>query len=110
MKIEEMKNKKSRSVKLGDASFRHFSLEKAQAISSQALIFLAQDLARVERFLALTGIQPTELRKLAVERGFQLATLDHLASDEALLLQFAKEEGLDPADIAAARCALERQG
>jgi hypothetical protein len=107
MKIEEMKNEKSRPSILGDRRIRSVPLEKAQILSKQALIFLAQDLVRMERFLSLTGIQPNDLRNLATERGFQLAVLDHLASDEALLVQFAEEEGIDPLEVGAARCALD---
>lgn len=60
----------------------------------------------MERFLALTGVDPGDVRALSGESGFQLALLDHLCADEALLLAFASEEGANPEEIVAARRAL----
>lgn len=79
---------------------------QAQAIALRSLIFLAQDAERMERFLALTGVDPAEVRALSDESGFQLALLDHFAGDEPLLLAFASEHGLDPEQIVSARLAL----
>jgi hypothetical protein len=107
MKIEEMKNEKSRPIRLGERPARRPPQETAQILSRQALIFLAKDLARAERFLSLTGIQPSDIRKLTAEKGFQLAVLDHLLADEFLLMQFAESEGIDPHDVGASRRALE---
>jgi hypothetical protein len=106
MKIDEMKNDKPRPLRLGDRRPVEFSRARAEAISLQALVFLAHDPDRIERFLSLTGIQPGDMRGLAGETGFQLAVLDHLASDERLLMQFAAEEGIDPNDVGGARRAL----
>lgn len=60
----------------------------------------------MERFLALTGVDPGDVRALSVESGFQLALLDHLCGDEQLLLAFASEDGHDPEQIVAARSVL----
>lgn len=60
----------------------------------------------MERFLALTGVDPSDVRTLSNESGFQLALLDHLCGDEQLLLAFASAEGHDPEQIVAARFAL----
>jgi hypothetical protein len=76
---------------------------EAQALAMRALAFLAEDMERVERFLALTGVAPDELRALAASRGFQLAVLDHFAGDEALLLQFAQSGNIKPEAVMQAR-------
>lgn len=60
----------------------------------------------MERFLALTGVDPGDVRALSQESGFQLALLDHVAADEPLLLAFAADQELDPEQILAARRAL----
>lgn len=92
--------------RLGEARPPTPSLPQAQSIALQSLIFLADDPERMERFLALTGVDPGDVRRLAQQSGFQLALLDHFAADEPLLLAFASRAGLEPAQILAARLAL----
>jgi Protein of unknown function (DUF3572) len=75
----------------------------AETIAIDALTFLAADPVLLERFLALSGIGPDNLRAAAAEPGFLAAVLDHLASDEKLLLAFAAHAGQKPEDIAKAR-------
>lgn len=75
----------------------------APELALRALAWLAQDDERVARFLALTGLDGTEVRKLIGDRAFQLAVLDHLASDEAMLLAFAGAESLPPEAVGRAR-------
>jgi Protein of unknown function (DUF3572) len=82
--------------------------EAAAELAIAALTFLAGDEERLGRFLALTGIAPASLRAVAREPGFLLGVLDHVAADEALLLAFANESGIDPEDVVAARDALTR--
>lgn len=82
------------------------TLPQARSIALQSLIFLSQDDERMGRFLALTGVDPADLRSLSQETGFQLALLDHFATDERLLLDFASAEGLEPQQILAARLSL----
>lgn len=72
----------------------------------RALIFLAQDDERIERFSALTGIIPGDIRALAADMGFQRALLEHFCADELLLLALAAEETCDPQRIVAACVAL----
>jgi hypothetical protein len=85
--------------------------EAAAELAITALAFLAGETERLERFLALTGLEPQSLRAAAREPGFLLGVLDHVASDEALLLAFANENGIDPEDVGRARDALaERPG
>ena len=78
----------------------------ATAIALEALAFLAADLERLGRFLALTGLSPDTIRAAAASPGFLAAVLDHLAEDESLLVAFAANAGRDPADVLAARARL----
>jgi hypothetical protein len=77
--------------------------DAAERIALQALAFLARDPDRIGRFLAITGIGPESLREAAREPHFMVAVLDHLLSDEPLLLVFSEEAGLRPQDIWNAR-------
>src|SRR5437773_1706072 len=58
----------------------------AEALALHALAFLAEDPERLGRFLALTGIGPADLKARAGEPEFLGGVLDHLLSDERLLL------------------------
>lgn len=72
----------------------------------EALAWLAADERRLERFLALSGLGPQNLRKAAAEPRFLAAILDYLASDEALLVGFARDSARSPEDVARAHAAL----
>lgn len=80
--------------------------DAAGAMAILALAFLAEDEARVERFLSLTGVEPGDVRARLGDPAFQLAVLDHLASDEPLLIAFAQARSLSPTDVDIARRAL----
>jgi hypothetical protein len=80
--------------------------EAAKSLAVEALSFLANDLDRFGRFLALTGINPNEIRALARDSAFLVAVLDHVLSDQSLLQAFASETRCNPADLDAARTAL----
>ena len=80
--------------------------ERAGALALQGLTFLAGDPQRLERFLSLTGMGPDEIRAAAVTPEFQAAVLEHLLSDESLLLVFAAESGVAPELIAPAHALL----
>jgi hypothetical protein len=67
----------------------------AETLAIEALNYLAAEPARLDRFLALSGIGLENLRAAAAEPGFLAAILDHLASDEKLLLAFAADTGQD---------------
>ncbi len=71
-----------------------------------ALGWLAADGERLGRFLALTGLEPSEIRQIAGEPGFLGAVLDHLLKDETELQAFAADQGIDPATVAQARSRL----
>ncbi|MGA9824134.1 MAG: DUF3572 domain-containing protein [Methylocystis sp.] len=80
--------------------------DEAEALGLGALTFLLDEDDRVERFLQLTGVDPSALPGLASRPSFLLAVLDHLAGDEQLLLSFASEQQVKPEKIALARRAL----
>ena len=82
------------------------SREAAEALAVQALSFIAEDPERLGAFLAATGIGPDAIREAARAPGFLGGVLDHMLSDESLLLAFADSAGLDPLSIARARRAL----
>jgi hypothetical protein len=75
-------------------------------LALRALAYLTRDDERLGRFLALTGVDAGDVRGLLGDRGFHLAVLDHLAGDEALLLDFAAAETLRPEALGRARRAL----
>jgi hypothetical protein len=72
------------------------SREEAEVIALKALGFLANDMARLERFLALSGVSPQGIRQAAESPQFLAGLLQHLLTDESLLLTFTAEQDLDP--------------
>jgi hypothetical protein len=81
--------------------------EEAEAIALQALAFLAEDDARLARFLALTGLRAEDLRQRVDTRELACAVLEHLAADESLLLAFGANRAIAPERIAKALVALQ---
>jgi hypothetical protein len=79
---------------------------EAEDLAASALGFLAADGERINRFLSLSGIDPSGIRAAASAPGFLIGVLDHLLGDEALLLEFAQNAGCRPEGVAAARAAL----
>lgn len=77
--------------------------QDAEALAITALSFLAGRPEDLERFLALTGIDPSTLRQCAAEPQFLGGVLDFLLQDEALMMVFAESEGVAPASVAKAR-------
>ena len=80
---------------------------RAEEIGARALAFLAEDVARLTRFLSATGLSPQELRRDAASPKVLSAVLEHLSNDESLLLVFASTAGLSPAEIGPAQEFLE---
>ena len=75
----------------------------AEALAVEILAFLASDESRLAGFFDATGLTPHTLRAAASAPGFFSGVLDHLVSDESLLLAFAAHHGTDPAKILQAR-------
>jgi Protein of unknown function (DUF3572) len=79
------------------------SREAAESIAIQALNYLATEPERLSRFLALSGLDPGSIRSAAAESGFLAGVLAHLVQDESLLVAFAAEAGVTPAEVDRAR-------
>jgi hypothetical protein len=80
--------------------------DAAEAMAIAALSFLASDPEKLGVFLALSGIGPESIREAAGEPLFLAGVLDHVASNERLLLDFAEHHGVDPFAVTRARAAL----
>jgi Protein of unknown function (DUF3572) len=96
--------------KTGTGSRRAIDQDAAGALALQGLAFLAGDEHRLTRFLGLTGMGENDIRAAAVTAEFQAAVLEHLLSDESLLLVFAAESGIDAGLIAPAHAVLADGG
>jgi hypothetical protein len=75
----------------------------AEGLAVAALGFIAAEPERLGRFLALSGIGPDSIRAAARELQFLAGVLDHITSDERLLLAFAAENNIDPEAVMRAR-------
>jgi len=84
--------------------------EQARTLAFDALLYLANDLEQLGRFLTETGLDPARLRQAAKEPSFAGAMLDYLCANESLLVAFAAEQGRDPARIDALRQMLAQDG
>jgi hypothetical protein len=80
--------------------------EIAESLAIQALSFLASDSERLGRFLAVTGIGPDAIRKAAADPTFLAGVLDHVVSDEPLLIGVAQHAGVTPQTIEVAQATL----
>lgn len=76
---------------------------EAQELSIAALAWLAEDAERLQRFLALSGLGPQNLRSAAAEPGFLGAILDYLAAHDDLLIAFATHRNIAPEAVMRAR-------
>jgi hypothetical protein len=83
-----------------------YSPEMAEMLAVQALAFLAEDDSRLSGFIASTGIAAESIRDAAREPNFLAGVLEHILADENLLIAFADNAGVDPADLTRARQAL----
>jgi hypothetical protein len=89
-------------------NFKTLSSRKdGEDMAVAALGYLAAEPDRLERFLAISGLGPHNLRAAAADPAFLAAVLDYLLSDEPLVLGFAAERGVPPERVAAARAAMD---
>lgn len=82
------------------------SADEAQSLALQTLAFLAGDGTRLQRFLSLSGLSPADLRASAGTAHLQLAVLDHVLTDESLLMVAAADMGVAPEAFARAQSLL----
>jgi hypothetical protein len=65
--------------------------QEANDIILKLLVFLSEDEERLERFLALSGINPGELRERHQDPVFQGFLLDYLFQDDPITSAFCTE-------------------
>lgn len=82
------------------------SREEAERIAVAALGFVASDSELLPRFLALTGIEASQIRRAASEPGFLAGVLRFVVAHEPTLIAFAADAGLPPRDVTTALAAL----
>jgi hypothetical protein len=68
----------------------------AKALCDDILGWLAQDPARLGRFLADTGLAPQDLRPAMAQGDLDLPLIDFLLADEARLLEFCAAQDIAP--------------
>ncbi|SEN94577.1 Protein of unknown function [Paracoccus alcaliphilus] len=82
----------------------------AEALTVQALQFIASDQELVEALLAMTGLRALDLRQAAADPGFGVSLLDFLLEDDQRVLRFARSAGIAPQEVMTARTALAGPG
>lgn len=87
---------------LHPSTIRPLNRDEAEAVAIKALSFLATDAELLSRFIALSGLEPANLRAAAARPGFLGGVLAFIAGDEKTLLQFAATSELTPESVAAA--------
>lgn len=81
-------------------------LQTAQEVAIEALGFIAADPVLLPRFLAISGIEASQIRQAAQEPGFLAGVLQFLMAHEPSLTAFCDASGKAPAYVAAALRAL----
>lgn len=80
--------------------------EGAEAVGISALQFIAGEPDLMNRFLALSGFAPADLRQAAQQPAFFAGLLDFLLAHEPSLMAFCERSGTAPETVSAARTAL----
>ena len=78
------------------------SIEAAEAVAVSALGYVAADPVLLQRFLALTGLDPAQIRQAAGQPGFLAGVLQFVLAHEPTLQAFAGSCGHRPEDVGAA--------
>lgn len=79
------------------------SRENAETIAAIGLGFIASEPDYLSRFLALTGLDASDLRAASNEPAFLTAILDFLMGDEKTLVAFSQASNTNPEHVAIAR-------
>ena len=74
-----------------------------EVVAIAALGWIAGKDEMLSRFLALTGIEASQIRQAAGEPGFLAGVLDFLLAHEPSLMAFCNETGTDPETVQRAR-------
>ena len=75
----------------------------------QLIVFLAQNEARFERFVSLTGLGIEDIRQRHTEPVFQALILDYALQDQSLVLEFTASQELRPDALLKLRHSLPAQ-
>jgi hypothetical protein len=78
----------------------------AETLALKALAYLAQSTEELERFVALTGVTPANLRARAGDPEILAAVLDFVLADDQRVTGFCELAEIDPRDLHMARHAL----
>jgi hypothetical protein len=81
--------------------------EKAEILALEALAWLAGQADGIARFLAVSGLEATDLRRAAGEPDLLRAVLDFLLANEPLLLDFCETASISSRAVHMARYQLE---
>jgi hypothetical protein len=73
------------------------TIDDAQALAINSLVFLAGDDELLSRFLALTGITADQIRSAASEPGFLAGVLQFYLAHEPTLMRYCEATETDPA-------------
>ena len=80
--------------------------EAVTDIVLKLMVFLAGDESRLERFLALSGLGPSNLRSRYNEPIFQGFLLDHLFQDDGLTSDFCTDASISAESLTRLRAKL----
>ena len=80
--------------------------QDAEATAVAILGWLASEPELLSRFLALTGVMPTEVRNAMNDPGFLAGLVDFLMSHEPTLLAFSDATGIKPEAVVHAHAIL----
>lgn len=78
----------------------------AETTAIAVLGWLAGEPELLSRFLALTGVDPSELRAAATNRGFLAGLIDFLMGHEPTLVAFCEASGTKPEEVVRAHAVL----
>ncbi len=81
-------------------------IDAAENLAINALSYIAGEPDLLRRFLALTGLESTDIRKAAGEPGFLAGVLDFLMDHESALLTYATSIDRSPNEFVRARALL----
>jgi hypothetical protein len=85
----------------------HLTHERAEILALEALAWLAGQPDAVAKFLTISGLEASDLRRAVGDSGLQGSVLDFLLADEKLLLDFCQSASLKPQAVHNARHLLD---
>ncbi|MDP6691388.1 MAG: DUF3572 domain-containing protein [Alphaproteobacteria bacterium] len=77
--------------------------DQAKIVALRALAYLVGDDSVLQRFMGLSGIDPSDLRQGADDPAILAGVLEFFLGNEAQLLEMCRETGMAPEEPAQAR-------